>query len=260
MPLTIWGSKMRTSSRKDTLSRRIAFLKKVPLFADLEEKDLATLVNDFRLREYDDEIIFRQGDHSRELYVVAKGKVRIFRISPSGGETSIQIFSTHDVIGEFATIDSQPRSATAKAIGRCALLEMTQDKFLRHVRGIPDLAMAMNKLLVSKVRWTAAYAEAVAQYDAAGRLLHILLLYNEQFGEEKEAGKRYELDLSLNQTDLASLVGARREWTNRILRKWRERGLIEYDAGKIIILDLPRVQQERDSRIEANRAEMETEW
>jgi CRP/FNR family cyclic AMP-dependent transcriptional regulator len=252
---------MRISPREDALSRRISFLRQVPLFADLSEKDLAALVNDFRIREYaEDEIIFRQGDNSRDLYVVVEGKVRIFKISPSGNETSIQIFSTYDIIGEFAAIDSQPRSATARAIVRCALLEMTQDKLLQRMREMSDLAMGMSKLLVSKVRWTAAYAEAVAQYDAAGRLLHILLLYNEQFGEEKEAGKRYELDLSLNQTDLASLVGARREWTNRILRKWRERGLIEYEAGKIIILDLPRVKAERDSRIEANRAEIETEW
>jgi len=252
--------KMRASPPKDTLSRRISFLRKVLLFADLRDQDLKALVNDFRLREYDKgDIIFRQGDNSRELYIVKKGKVRIFKISPSGDETSIQIFSTYDIIGEFATIDSQPRSATAKATECCALLAVTQDRFLQRMREIPDLAMGMTRLLVSKVRWTAAYAETIAQYDAAGRLLHIVLLYNEQFGEEIEAGKRYTLDLALNQTDLASLVGARREWINRILRHWRKRRLIEYEAGKIFILDLPRVEAERDSRIEANRGE-EMEW
>jgi hypothetical protein len=51
---------------------------------------------------------------------------------------------------------------------------------------------------------------------------------------------------------LASLVGARREWINRLLRDWQKRGLVTYEAGKIIILDLPRAKQERDSRIEAN--------
>jgi CRP-like cAMP-binding protein len=109
----------------------------------------------------------------------------------------------------------------------------------------------MSRLLASKLRWTAAYAETIAQYDAAGRLLHILLLYNEQFGEELEPGKRYMLDLSLSQTDLASLVGARREWVNRLLREWQKQGLLEYQAGKIMILDLPKVQRERDRRIEA---------
>jgi CRP-like cAMP-binding protein len=69
-------------------------------------------------------------------------------------------------------------------------------------------------------------------------------------GKEIVAGKRYELDLSMNQADLASLVGARREWVNRILRDWSKRGLIKYKHCKIMILDLPAVEKERDRSIE----------
>lgn len=247
---------MRSSSRKEVLSRRVALLKKVTIFADLTEAELATLVDDFHPKEFGkDEIIFRQGDHSRELYLVMRGKVRIFRISPAGAETTIAIYSTGSIMGEFAMVDNEPRSATAKAIEATDLLVMPHDKFLQHMRHMPDLALGLTKLLAGRARWTAAYAETIAQYDAAGRLLHILLLYNEQFGEEQEPGKRYVLDLSLNQTDLASLVGARREWINRLLRDWQKRGIVAYEAGKIIILDLPRAQAERDSRIEANVAE-----
>jgi len=238
----------------DPLSRRIAFLRNVPLFADLGNKDLATCIRDLSLKRYArSEIVFHQGDTSRELYVVAEGKVRIFKTSPSGEETSINIFGPRDVIGEFAVVDGQPRSATARAIQPCVLLAMVGDLFLQHMRTMPDLAQGMARLLVGKVRWTASYAEAIAQYDAAGRLLHTLLLYKEQFGEEIEAGKRYVLDLSLNQADLASLVGARREWVNRILQEWHRRGLVKHEAGTITILDLPAVERERDSRIEANR-------
>jgi CRP-like cAMP-binding protein len=225
----------------------------VSLFADLTEAELKLLLDDLHPRDFaKDEIIFRQGDTSRELYVVMRGKIRIFRVTPSGAETTIEIFSVGSVMGEFAVVDSEPRSATAKAIEAADVLVMSHDRFLRHMRQMPDLALGMTKLLASRVRWTASFAETIAQYDAAGRLLHMLLLYNEQFGQEEEAGKRYVLDLSLNQTDLASLVGARREWINRLLRDWQKRGLVTYEAGKIIILDLPRAKQERDSRIEAN--------
>ncbi|HXV97517.1 MAG TPA: Crp/Fnr family transcriptional regulator [Anaerolineae bacterium] len=247
---------MQTPPPKATLPRRISLLHQVPLFANFKEEDLARLVRDFRLKSYGkDEIIFRQGEHSHELYIVFSGKVRIFCLSPAGNETSITIYSNYDLIGEFGVIDDQPRSATAKTITPTSLLAMSQDRFLHHLQTVPDLALGLARLLTRKVRWTTTYAETIAQYDAPGRLLHILLLYNQQYGEEKEAGKRYELDLALNQSDLASLVGARRQWVNRILQDWRKRGLIEYDSGKIIILDLPRVEAERDSRIEANQAE-----
>jgi len=244
---------MQNLSGKNKLSERIAFLRTVPLFAGLQPQDLETLIPDFRLREYNkDEIIFHQGDESNEMYIVVKGKIRIFKTSPAGGETSISIFASGDIIGEFATIDHQPRSATAKAIVPTILLQIRSEKFVAYMRQIPDLALALAKLLTEKTRWNADFIETIAQFDAAGRLLHILLLYNEKLGQELEPGKRYLLDLSLNQTDLASLVGARREWINRILRDWQKRGLIEYRNGKLTILDLPRVEAERDSRIESN--------
>jgi CRP-like cAMP-binding protein len=230
-------------------------LKGVPLFEGLRQSQLAQIVDDLRLKEFaKDEIIFRQGDESREIYIVLKGLVRIYKISPGGGETSIDIFSTHDLIGELAALDYQPRSATARAISPVALLTMSQERFLHHLRTMPELALALARLLSYKLRWTAAFAESVAQFDAAGRLLHFILLYNSRYGRELEPGRRYELDLAMSQSDLASMVGARREWVNRILADWRKRGLLEFDRGVITILDLARVVAERDSRTEANVA------
>lgn len=241
------------------LTRRVALLQSMPLFNQLPAKEIETIVHDLRLKEYSrDEVIFRQGDESREVYFVLKGKVRIFTTSPSGNETSIAIFSTNDVIGELAAVDHEPRSATAKAVTAVSLLTMTQDRFLHHLETMPRFSMAFIRLLSGKLRWTAAYAESIAQFDAAGRLLHIILQANAQYGREIAPGKEYVVDLSLNQTDLASMIGARREWVNRILGDWRRRGLLEFEGGVIHILDLPRAVAERDSRIEANRGE--TEW
>jgi CRP-like cAMP-binding protein len=224
----------------------------MPIFAELADKELTALAASMRLREYDrDETIFRQGDESREVYFLLKGKVRIFKISPAGDETSIAIFSTNDVIGELAAIDAAPRSATAIAISPVLLLTMAQENFMHALDSVPRLGLGLARLLAQKLRWTAAYAESIAQFDAAGRLLHIILLHNERYGEALEPGMKYALDLGLNQADLASMVGARREWVNRILNEWRRRGLLSFENGAITILDLPRVIAERDSRIEA---------
>lgn len=236
-----------------TSARRLALLREIDLFSDTKDADLLTMLDDFRLREFKkDELLFHQGDESRELYIVLKGKVRVFKISPAGNETSIAIFSSHDIIGELAALDNLPRSASAKALGPVSLLSMSQDRFLHHLRAVPGFAFGLCKVLSQKQRWTAAYAESIAQFDAAGRLLHIILINSERYGTEIEAGKRYQLDIGLNQTDLASMVGARREWINRILSEWRKRGLIDMEGTKITILDLPRVVAERDSRLETS--------
>ena len=247
---------MQDKTEAQALARRVALLRTMPVFADLDERDLAGLADELRAKEYaKDELIFHQGDESREVYFVRKGKVRIYKISPSGDETSIAIFSTNDVIGELAAIDQEPRSASAKAMTPVSLLALSQGRFLYTMQTAPRFALNIARMLANKLRWTATFAESIAQFDAAGRLLHIILLHNEQYGEELEAGRRYQVNLGLNQSDLASMVGARREWVNRILSEWRRRGLLEFDNGMITILDLPRVRSERDSRIEANSGE-----
>ena len=234
------------------LSKRITFLREVPLFAELKDEDLSKLAHHFYLRKFKKkEIIFHQGDDSHMLYVVVKGRVRIFVTSPAGEETSIRLFSIYDMIGEFAAIDGQFRSTSAQAIVETTLLEIERIRFLETVRKVPDLSMTMIRFLVGKLRWTTNFAESIAQYDTAGRLLHILLHYNEAWGREIEAGKHYELDLDMSQADLATMVGARREWVNRILQDWRKKGLIESRHGKISFLDLPAVKKERDRKIES---------
>ncbi|MGC1377069.1 MAG: Crp/Fnr family transcriptional regulator [Anaerolineales bacterium] len=241
---------MKTASLENTLTAKIAFLRSVPLFANLGEAALGALLADFSPVEYlKADTLFWQGDLGAELYLLRRGKVRIYRLSPGGRKTSINIFCGGDLIGEFVALDQQPRSATAQAATDCLVWRMAGETFAQRLCALPGLSLALNRLLVEKLRWTAEFAETVAQYDAAGRLLHILLLYNRQFGETLEAGKRYKLDLGLNQDDLASLVGASREWTNHLLQTWQHQGWLEYHAGKIIIHDLARMQQERDRRL-----------
>lgn len=244
-------SNQAVEKQRATLERRRAFLCTIPLFQTLSSQQLDTVLNEVHARVYSrDELIFRQGDESRELYFVVKGKVRIFKVSPAGDETTITIFSTHDVIGEMAALNDEPRTATAKAMSKVTLLVISHERFMRFVEQWPALAVGLARLLSDKLRWTAAYAETVAQFDAPGRLLHILLLYTAQYGTESEPD-HFRVDLGLNQSDLASMIGARREWVNRILRDWRKRGLLFFENGVIDIPSLDAVTHERDSRIEA---------
>ena len=247
------------STDADIMKRRVDFLRQVNLFADLTEENLTILAENLVSRKYKKmEIIFHQGDDSQTLYLIVNGKVRIYSISPGGEETSYRIFTAKDVIGEFAAIDGEPRSTTAKAVEDCTLIELERSKFIEYLGQMPELSMGMIKHLVNKLRWTTEYAETIARYDAKGRLLHIILQYKDLFAKEIEPGRVYEYNLYMNQEDLASMIGARREWVNRILQQWKKDGLLEARHGNIRILDLPAVEKERNSRMDIY--EGEEEW
>lgn len=235
---------------KSVLDRRISFLKNVAPFKSLSVESLEKFAGRFQIRTYRHrDLIIREGETTGELYVISTGKVRILTMNPSGDESCLRVLSSRDIFGELSACDGAPRSASVQALGPCTLLVMPQNAFLDFLRSMPDFSMAFIHFLLEKLRWTTLYSHTIAQYDTAGRLLHMLLHYKDMMGKEIVSGKVYEVDLSLNQADLASMVGAKREWVNRLLQQWRKQGILIYDRGKITLLDLPAVVAERDRRM-----------
>jgi CRP-like cAMP-binding protein len=234
------------------IEQKVAFLKEVNPFSALSEQALQQISTSFSIRKFRNrELIFHQGDTSRDFCIISSGKVRVMTINESGDMACLRILTTKDVLGELSAYDGAPRCASAQAIGACAILVMRHRDFVEYLRTMPELALAFIQFLSEKLRWTTLFSHTLAQYDTAGRLLQLLVHYKDVFGREIVAGKSYEIDLSLTQADLASMVGAQREWVNRLLRKWRDKGLIEYDKGKIKLIDFPAVVAEKNRRIAA---------
>lgn len=247
-----------TGMKENVLDRRISFLREVAPFKNLSRPELEKLAGGFQARSYKNrDFILQQDDLTSELYIIKTGKVRILTVNTAGDESCLRVFTSGDIFGELSAFDGAPRSASAQALGGCTLLVMQQKVFLSHLRDIPDFSLGFIHFLLEKLRWTTLYSHTIAQYDTAGRLLHMLIHYNDILGQEIVAGKVYVVDLSLNQTDLAAMVGARREWVNRLIQKWRKQGLLEYHRGKITILDLPAMVAERDRRMAMHQ---DTAW
>lgn len=232
--------------------RKVSFLKGVSPFSILEDEALQRISNSFHARKFSNrEFVFHQGDTSCDFCIIRSGIVRVITINESGEMACLRILTEKDVLGELSAYDGAPRCASAQAIGACTILVMRHCDFVEYLKNIPELALAFIQFLSEKLRWTTLFSHTLAQYDTAGRLLQLLIHYKDVFGRELVAGKCYEIELSLNQADLASMVGAQREWVNRLLRKWREKGLIKYERGKIKIIDLPAVVAEKNRRIAA---------
>jgi CRP-like cAMP-binding protein len=64
-----------------------------------------------------------------------------------------------------------------------------------------------------------------------------LVLLAEHFGTAHPRGVR--LTVKLSQRELGDLVDATRQTVNRLLREWHETGVLETDAGHLIVVDLP---------------------
>ncbi len=218
------------------MSHDTRFLTNLTLFTNLPERTLHHLAADLILRHFAaGETIFHEGDPGELLYLVKTGQVRIF-VHGDGQETSVILFGRPgDIFGELAIVDGLPRSANATALVETWVYTLTREQFRAHMHRSPQLALNFMKMLTVRVRYNTVQVNSLASHSITRRLARLLLKLAQDYGEVDQKGVR--IMANLNDTELASLIGASRESTNKTLSHFRRRSLICKDKGDIIILD-----------------------
>jgi CRP/FNR family cyclic AMP-dependent transcriptional regulator len=213
----------------------VALLQRVSLFSRLTDQELETLARSLSKRTFGKgTIIFHKGSPGRSLYIIESGRVRIFLLSRSGQDISVNVYGPGDVFGELALLDGLPRSAGAMVMERTVVYTLYREDFLRCVETCPRMARSIIGELSARLRYTTDCIEHLAFLDVNGRLALKLLELADRYGLE---GEGIEIDLRLTQTELASWVAARRESVNKVLSTLRDQGLIDVDGQRITILD-----------------------
>lgn len=105
----------------------------------------------------DKAILFRQGEPGDAFYLLESGKIRIYTLDDQGQEITLNTLLPGETLGEMASLDAQPRSASAIAIGDCTLLRISGEDFLQQVHVSPDLAACVIQTLSGRVRHMTTY-------------------------------------------------------------------------------------------------------
>jgi CRP/FNR family cyclic AMP-dependent transcriptional regulator len=212
-----------------------SFLAGVPLFASLNEAQLAELAGKLRARSYRaGEVIFHQEDPGVSLHIIKSGRVKITTTSPEGEEIVMAILDERDSFGEIALLDGKPRSANAVAMEATRTLTLDRGDFLDIMTRNPEMVSAVLAAVAAGWRRTSHLLEDAIFLDLPGRLAKRLLQLAEKHGIRTEMG--IEIDLSLTQQDLAAAVGVSREALNKQLGLFQERGLVALAKKRITLL------------------------
>ena len=124
----------------------IALLKQAPIFADLDEGELARVVEVCKEQKFQGaETVFKEGEPGNRLYIIAEGEVRISRNIPGSGEEALAVLKKGACFGEMAIFDRSERSTDAIANTDGVLLTITRSDF--------ELLMDFNRDIAYKVLW-----------------------------------------------------------------------------------------------------------
>jgi CRP-like cAMP-binding protein len=209
-------------------------LAKVPLFSGLPDEERERLGALLRVRRYArGEVIFLEGDQGTALCLIAEGRIRIQLTGTDGREVVINVYGPGEIFGELALLDGEPRSADAIAQEAARVFWLQRDDFAAFLDSHPRAAMTMLASLSRRLRHTTRVVQDATFRDVPARLARVLLDLAARNGQAVEPGIRIESRLT--QGEMAAMVGASRETVNRALRGFEQRGLIRWDANRILI-------------------------
>ncbi len=204
-------------------------LKKVPLFSDLSEAELARFAEVTREREYPkNSVILFEDDPGDALYIVSAGQVKVVLIGEDGREVILSVLGDGDFFGEMALIDDEPRSAHVIAMKDSQLLVLRRDDFQAQLVAQPKIGLKLLRVLVQRLRRADEKIGGLVLLDVNGRVARLLLDMAEEGGGPK-------ITRRLTHHTIAQMIGSSRETVSRAMRELVDRGLIEVSRREISI-------------------------
>jgi CRP-like cAMP-binding protein len=211
------------------IADRLAFFRNHPIFGILGPELLEQLRSHARLKTIErGTTVFAKGDPGTSLFAILEGQLKVVSFSAHGKNAVFNVLSAGDIFGEIALLDGGERTADVIAITDCKLLVIERRDFLPLVHSRPDIAQKLIEVLCERLRNTSRQVEEVMFLDLSAKLARVLLRLQENSGENK---------IALTQTEIAQIVGASRESTNKQLRDWENLKWIHLERGEIVLID-----------------------
>jgi len=215
--------------------KTIDILRKTPLFGTLPDDDLRRLDGLAVSRRFaKKEAVFREGDRADGFFIVASGKVKVFKLSGEGKEQILHVLEAGQTFAEAVIFEGGGYPAHAEALTDTVLLFLPKRPFVDLLERHPKVAIRM---LASLSRWLKRMtdlAESLSLKDVETRLVFYLSEELKARGIPAKDGAEFELAIGKNV--LASRLGTVPETFSRTLKKLQNDGLIDVRGKRIRIL------------------------
>ena len=211
-------------------SEKFGYLKMIDIFQDLseqeiEEIDRATTMSTCRRGK----IFYMPEDTSEVLFLLKKGRVQLYRISPDGKKLVMATVEPGSVFGEMTLIGQGMHNTFAETTEDCVLCVMNREDVERLLLTKPMVALRIFEVLGSRLRETEARLQQIAFKGIPARLASLLLRLSNERGSDTIDG--------LTHQDLGERIGTYRETTTQTLNTFKTEGLIDIGRKRITILD-----------------------
>jgi CRP/FNR family transcriptional regulator len=187
-------------------------------------------------------IIFSPERPPKGLFLLKKGKVRLYRINPEGKELTLAILGDGNFFGEVETFSTGTRHVYALAMEDTMLCVLSKEDFEMFMQERPQLALKMIRVLSERLWEAEEMLEKLAYGSLQKRLLFLLSKLGQNFG--KPDGEYLRLHIALSHQDLAAMIGATREAVSATMANLARKGIVKKGLGRKTIWIHPALIEE----------------
>lgn len=217
-----------------TMLSNLDLIRRVSLFSKLTPDQAEALASTvYKKRFKRGEILVEQGQKSDALYIVLTGRTRVLMTDSKGREVILATLASGDYVGEMSLIDDEPHSATVVADQQVDVLVLGRNSFLRCLGENMEMAHAVMRVLVQRLRKASENISSLALVGVYGRVAKVLL-----DSAAPAADGQLVIRDKVSRQDIAKMVGASREMVSRVMKDFEEQGFIQLlDTGVVRVIE-----------------------
>ena len=214
------------------MNKNLDVISTIPLFNGLPEDQLEA-IQKIAIKKHVNkgEIIVSEGDEGRGFFVIAEGRVKVFKVSAEGKEQILHIFGPGQPFGEVPVFAGQRFPANAQAIDKATVFFLPRAAMVDLITANPSLALNMLAKMSRKLRLFAVQIENLSLKEMPARLASYLIHLADEQGQEEV------ITLKISKGQLASILGTIPETLSRIFAKLSGNELIRVEGKKITLLN-----------------------
>lgn len=211
-------------------------LKVTPVFRRLAPPDLETIARAATARHYErGQVIFEQDTPSDAFYTIASGRVKVFKMLPTGKDMILEVFGQGDPLGAVAAYDGRPFPASAVALEDTVCIVIPRPVFFRLLEQHPSLVRGLLQgLTIRLVELTNRLAE-LSGSRIEPRFARLFLKLAGEMGRQERGGTFIPLPLS--RQELADMTGTTIETAIRIMSRWGKEDIVRTEKDGFTIVD-----------------------
>ena len=208
------------------MEERIRLLSLVDIFEPLSTEEIEQLNKQLPSIHLErGEIFYTPEERSERLFVLERGKVRIYRTTPDGREFTLAIVESGTVFGEMALTAQQLEGAYAQAMEPSEVSTMAREDLERLVVEKPEVGLKIMHLLSERLRRYETRLEDITMKDVHSRLASIIVMLVESEGVTSGTG--YRIPAHYTHQQLGEMIGTNREAVTRAFGVLQDEGVVE---------------------------------